>query len=52
MTEMPHQPFNTFNPADEPGAVAPGAVGAANGGKRTSFDNASEPIRIVIENFP
>jgi DNA helicase HerA-like ATPase len=45
MTEMPQQPFNTFNPADEPGAV-PLAGSAA---KRSSFDNAGEPIGIVIE---
>ena len=49
MTEMPRQPFNTFNPAEEPGAVPPSAPAAAQGAKRTSFDNAGEPIGIVIE---
>jgi hypothetical protein len=49
MTEMPRQPFNTFNPADEPGAVTPKGSGAAQAGKRTSFENAGEPIGIVIE---
>ena len=48
MTEMPKPPFQTFNPADEPGAVAPNASGA-QAGKRSSFDNAGEPIGIVIE---
>jgi uncharacterized protein len=48
MTEMPRQPFNTFNPADEPGAVTPKAP-AAPGAKRTSFENAGEPIGIVME---
>ena len=47
MTEMPRQPFNTFNPADEPGAVAPAASQQA--AKRSSLDNAAEPIGIVIE---
>ena len=42
MTEMPRQPFNTFNPADEPGAVAPAASQQA--AKRSSLDNAAEPI--------
>ena len=45
MTEMPQQPFNTFNPADEPGAVRP----AGSAAKRSTFDNAGEPIGIVIE---
>ena len=48
MTEMQPKQFNTFNPADEPGAVRPNAP-AAQPAKRTSFDNASEPIGIVIE---
>jgi uncharacterized protein len=49
MTEMPRQPFNTFDPAGEPGAVPPSVPVAGKGGKRTSFENASEPIGIVIE---
>jgi hypothetical protein len=48
MTEMPTQPFKSFNPADEPGAVSPKAP-VAQGAKRTSSDNAGEPIGIVIE---
>ena len=49
MTEMPRQPFNTFNPAEEPGAVRPSAPDTAPAAKRSSFDNAGEPIGIVIE---
>ena len=45
MTEMPQQPFTTFNPADEPGAVAPCGAGAAP----NSFDNANQPIGVVLE---
>ena len=46
MTEMPKPPFQTFNPADEPGAVdlaarAPKAANAA--------DNATQPIGVVLE---
>jgi len=48
MTEMPTQQFKSFNPADEPGAVSPKAP-AAQGAKRTSLDNAREPIGVVIE---
>ncbi|HEY6814874.1 MAG TPA: DUF87 domain-containing protein [Croceibacterium sp.] len=44
MTEMPKQ-FQTFNPADEPGAVAVGRAPA----KPSSFDNASQPIGVVLE---
>src|SRR5688500_7725963 len=44
MTEMPKQPFTTFNPADEPGAVGPGS-----GGQNSSFDNAMQPIGVVLE---
>ena len=49
MTEMPRQQFNTFNPAAEPGAVPPSAPDTAPAAKRSSFDNAGEPIGIVIE---
>ena len=45
MTQMPKQPFQTFDPANEPGAVA----ARAPGGKATSFDNAGDPIGIVLE---
>ncbi|HEU4649844.1 MAG TPA: ATP-binding protein, partial [Croceibacterium sp.] len=44
MTEMPKQ-FQTFNPADEPGAVAVNRAAP----KASSFDNASQPIGIVLE---
>ena len=44
MTEMPKQ-FQTFNPAEEPGAVAINRGPA----KATSFDNAGQPIGIVLE---
>src|SRR6186997_217849 len=44
MTEMPKQ-FQTFNPAEEPGAVA-----VSRGPVRiASVDNAGEPIGIVLE---
>ncbi|HYD25454.1 MAG TPA: DUF87 domain-containing protein [Croceibacterium sp.] len=49
MTEMPKQPFQTFNPADEPGAVAARATPAGAGAKLSSFDNANQPIGIVLE---
>src|SRR5688500_12521895 len=49
MTEMPTKQFNTFNPADEPGAVAPGAASPAHAAKRSTLENAGEPIGIVIE---
>src|SRR6478736_1526706 len=44
MTEMPKQ-FQTFNPAEEPGAVAVSRGPA----KATSFDNAGQPLGIVLE---
>ncbi len=44
MTEMPTQ-FQTFNPADEPGAVAVSRGQA----KAAAGDNAAQPIGIVLE---
>src|SRR6187551_2244270 len=44
MTEMPKQ-FQTFNPAEEPGAVAVNRAPA----KAQSFDNAGQPLGIVLE---
>ena len=49
MTEMPKQPFNTFNSADEPGAVPPIVAAAVPATKRSSFDNAGQPIGVVLE---
>ena len=45
MTDMASQQFKTFNPADEPGAVAPRAPAARTG----SADNAGQPIGVVLE---
>jgi hypothetical protein len=45
MTEMPTQQFQTFDPAKEPGAVAVDRAPA----KASSFDNAGQPIGIVLE---
>jgi len=45
MTEMPTQQFQTFDPAEEPGAVAVNRAPA----KVSSFENASQPIGIVLE---
>ncbi|MEO6041097.1 MAG: DUF87 domain-containing protein [Croceibacterium sp.] len=46
MTEMPRQPFTTFNPAEEPGAVP---VHRGRVTPAASHDNALEPIGIVLE---
>jgi hypothetical protein len=45
MTEMPKQQSSTFNPADEPGAVS----AARPAVKPNSFDNANQPIGVVLE---
>jgi len=45
MTDMATQRFNTFNPADEPGAVASRAPAARSG----VVDNAAQPIGVVLE---
>lgn len=45
MSDMASQQFKTFNPADEPGAVAARAPAP----KPTSSDNASQPIGVVLE---
>ncbi len=45
MTEMPSQQFQTFDPAQEPGAVAVNRPAE----KATSFENAGQPIGIVLE---
>jgi len=45
MTEMPRQPFQTFDPASEPGAVAVSRAPA----KPVAADNAGQPIGIVLE---
>src|SRR5690606_34900431 len=45
MTEMANHPFKTFNPADEPGAVA----ARAPVGRSSAVDNASQPIGVVLE---
>ena len=45
MTEMPNPPsFQTFNPADEPGAVAPAARSP-----KAADENAVQPIGVVLE---
>jgi uncharacterized protein len=45
MNDMPRQPFNTFNPADEPGAVPARATAA----QAPSADNAVQPIGVILE---
>jgi len=44
MTDMPKPPFQTFNPADEPGAVE-----IARTARATAVDNAGQPIGVVLE---
>jgi len=45
MSEMPKQPFETFDPADEPGAVDVSRVPRPLNGA----DNAIQPIGVVLE---
>jgi hypothetical protein len=45
MSEMPKQPFETFDPADEPGAVDVSRVPRSLHGA----DNAIQPIGVVLE---
>jgi hypothetical protein len=45
MNDMPRQPFNTFNPANEPGAVPARAPAA----QAPNPDNAVQPIGVVLE---
>jgi len=45
MSDMSNPPFQTFNPADEPGAVAIDARRPSAG----SAENASQPIGVVLE---
>ena len=49
MTEMPRQPFNTFNPADEPGASAVPPRAAAPAARAANSASAMEPIGVVLE---
>jgi uncharacterized protein len=45
MNDMPRQPFNTFNPANEPGAVPARAPAA----QAPNPDNAVQPIGVILE---
>jgi len=47
MTDMPTQPFQTFDPAAEPGAAKVDAARAAP--RAAAADNAQQPIGVVLE---
>src|SRR5690606_22556921 len=56
MSEMSHQPFQTFNPADEPGAVParpaaprPSAQPATRPAAQAASDCAMQPVGVVLE---
>jgi hypothetical protein len=49
MTDMPTQPFQTFDPAAEPGAAKPDARRPAPATRDGATDNAQQPIGVVLE---
>jgi DNA helicase HerA-like ATPase len=49
MTDMPTQPFQTFDPAAEPGATRPDARRPAPAARADASGNAQSPIGVVLE---
>jgi DNA helicase HerA-like ATPase len=49
MTEMPTPPFQTFDPAAEPGAARPDARRPAPAPRPAGAENAQQPIGVVLE---